>query len=160
MSASPAYPTYKEFREFALSRSFTPETLAPFVQSVRPLQAAERILVHLAGTRFDDEPLPYPKLFQLYQGTTDTTEAVPRLTPDEETAWIEGQFRLGQDGEWTPQRIINYYKNSLLQWRVDNAPRLAKALENLAPARTSTKRCQCGCRKEVQGRAKYATAAC
>jgi len=66
VSASPAYRTYKEFREFALSRSFTPETLAPFVQSDRPLQAAARIMVHLAGTRFDDEPLPFPMLCQLH----------------------------------------------------------------------------------------------
>jgi hypothetical protein len=153
-------PTYRQFREFALQRGMTPQTLAPHIQSDHPEKAAERFLVHLVGTRWDDELLPYPKLCQLYQGTTDTTTAERRLTPDEETAWIEGQFRLGQDGEWTPQRIINYYKNSLLQWRVDQAPKLAKALEKLSPARTSTKRCQCRCRKKVTGRAKFATAAC
>jgi hypothetical protein len=60
VAASPTYPIHKEFREFALSRSFTPETLAPFVQSDRPLQAAERILVYLAGTSLDNEPLPHP----------------------------------------------------------------------------------------------------
>lgn len=156
-------PTYNEFRTWAYVNAYTPETLTPYVLADNPLKAAERILVHLAGTRFDDEPLPYPKLCQLYQettglkakGTTDATTAERRLTPDEETAWIECQFRT-----WAPERITRYYQNAALQWRVDHAPKLAKALEKLTPVRTSTKRCQCGCRKKVTGRAKYATSAC
>jgi hypothetical protein len=156
-------PTYKEFRMWAYANAYTTETLAPYVQADNPLKAIERILFHLAGTRFDDEPLPYPKLCQLYQettglkakGTTDTTVAERHLAPDEETAWIESQFRT-----WAPERITMYYQNAALQWRVDLAPKLAKALEKLTTARTDSKRCQCGCRKKVTGRAKYATSAC
>jgi hypothetical protein len=149
-------PTYKELRTWAYVNAYTPETLAPYVQADNPLKAAERILVHLADTRWDDEPLPYPKLCQLYYGKVSATIAtVSPLTPDEETAWIECQFRT-----WAPERITRYYQNAALQWKVDHAPKLARALEKLTPLRTSTKRCQCGCRKKVTGRARYATGAC
>jgi hypothetical protein len=149
-------PTYRQFREFALRRGLTPQTLALYVQSDHPEKAAERLLIHLAGTRWDDEPLPYPKLCQLYRGeVASTTATVSPLTPDEETAWIECQFRT-----WPPERITRYYRNAALQWKGDHAPKLAKALDKHIAASTSTKRCQCGCMKKVKGRAKYATSAC
>jgi hypothetical protein len=148
--------TYQEFRTWAYVNAYTTARLAPYIQSDSPEKAAERILVHLAGTRLDDEPLPYPKLCQLYHGeVASTTAAASPLIPDEETAWIECQFRT-----WAPERITRYYRNAALRWKVDHAPKLAKALEKLTPARTSHKRCQYGCRKKVTGRAKYATAAC
>jgi hypothetical protein len=70
-------PTYREFRTWALAQGYTPETLAPHVQADNPLKTAERILVHLAGTRWDDEPLPYPKLCQLYRGSDAPAPAAP-----------------------------------------------------------------------------------
>jgi hypothetical protein len=70
-------PTYKEFRTFALARGWTPKDLALFVQADNPLKSAARILYHLAGTRWDAEPLPYPKLCQLYRGSAATTPAAP-----------------------------------------------------------------------------------
>jgi hypothetical protein len=44
-------PTYKEFRTWALDQGWTPEELAEFTQADDPKATAERILVHLAGTR-------------------------------------------------------------------------------------------------------------
>jgi hypothetical protein len=70
-------PTYKEFRTLALSRGWTPKDLAPFVQADNPLKTAEHLLVHFAGTRWDDEPLPYPKLCELYRGSDATAPAAP-----------------------------------------------------------------------------------
>ena len=75
------YPTYKEFRSFALSKGWTPKDLAPFVQADDPLRTTERILFHLAGTRWDDEPLPYPKLCQLYRGSDATSGRQASLAP-------------------------------------------------------------------------------
>ena len=70
-------PTYREFRAWALAQGYTPETLAPHVQADNPEQTAERLLVHLAGTPWDDESLPYPKLCQLYWGAAATAPAAP-----------------------------------------------------------------------------------
>jgi hypothetical protein len=70
-------PTYRQFREFALKRGLTPQTLAPYVQSDHPEKAAERLLIHLASTRWDDAPLPYPKLCQLYREAEATAPAIP-----------------------------------------------------------------------------------
>jgi hypothetical protein len=70
-------PTYRAFRAWALAQGYTPETLAPFVQADNPLKTAERLLIHLAGTRWDDEPLPYPKLRQLYRGSDAPAPAAP-----------------------------------------------------------------------------------
>jgi hypothetical protein len=68
-------PTYGQFREFALQQGLTPQTLATYVQSDHPEKTAERLLIHLVGTRWDDEPLPYPKLCQLYFGEVASTTA-------------------------------------------------------------------------------------
>jgi hypothetical protein len=98
-------------------------TLAPHVEADAPIKTATRILVLLTGTRWDDEPLPYPRLRRLYYGQVAATKAiVSPLTPDEQTVWIECQFRT-----WAPERIIRYYENAALQWKVDHAPKLAKA---------------------------------
>jgi hypothetical protein len=74
-------PTYREFRDFALSHGYTGLTLAPDVEADEPVKTATRILVFLAGTRWDDEPLPYPKLCQLYHGVTEAqaVEAKPKF---------------------------------------------------------------------------------
>jgi hypothetical protein len=42
-------PTYRAFRQLAISQGWTPKDLAPFVQADEPEKAAERILYHLAG---------------------------------------------------------------------------------------------------------------
>jgi hypothetical protein len=68
-------PTYKQFRDFALSHGYTGRTLAPHVEADEPIKTATRILVFLAGTRWDDEPLPYPKLCQFYFGEVASTTA-------------------------------------------------------------------------------------
>jgi hypothetical protein len=70
-------PTYKEFRTWAYVNAYTPETLAPYVQADNPLKAAERVLVHLADTRWDSVPLPYPKLCQLYHGESSSETREP-----------------------------------------------------------------------------------
>jgi hypothetical protein len=64
-------PTYKEFRDFALTHGYTGSTLAPHTKADEPIKTATRIL--LAGTRWDDEPLPYPKLCALYNGVSTIT---------------------------------------------------------------------------------------
>jgi hypothetical protein len=61
-------PTYLELRLWALENGYTPSTLAPYVESDNPQKTAVRILFHLHGSRWDDEPIPYPKLCQLYHG--------------------------------------------------------------------------------------------
>jgi hypothetical protein len=124
MSASPAYPTYREFREFALSKGLTPETLAPYVQSDSPEKAAERILVYLAGTRWDDKPLPYPRLCQLYHSDYPTdkpetsvrapcilNQTLPLEVPDApplHRAWLD-LF----DAGWTLEKIADTWNQSL-----------------------------------------------
>jgi hypothetical protein len=67
-------PTYRAFRQLAISQGWTPKDLAPFVQADEPEKAAERILYHLAGVvssqtgfAWDDCPLPYPILCEVYQ---------------------------------------------------------------------------------------------
>lgn len=67
-------PTYQEFRELAATHGWTPKDLAPFVQADQPERTAERILYHLAGVvssqtgfAWDDCPLPYPILCEVYQ---------------------------------------------------------------------------------------------
>jgi hypothetical protein len=67
------YPTYADFRTLALTRNWTPKDLAPFVQADEPEKTAERILFHLAGVvssqsgfSWDDCPLPYPILCEVY----------------------------------------------------------------------------------------------
>jgi hypothetical protein len=64
-------PTYKEF--CTLARGWTPKDLAPFVQADAPEQTAARILYHLDGIQssktgfsWDDYPLPYPILCEVY----------------------------------------------------------------------------------------------
>jgi hypothetical protein len=149
-------PTHKQFRDLALSHGYTSRPLAPHVEADEPVKTATRILVLLTGTRWDDEPLPYPKLCRLHHGQVAASmAAVSPLTPNEETAWIEWQFRT-----WAPERITRYYEQAALQRKIDHAPKLAKAPEKLIPIRTDAKRCQCGYRKKVSGRAKYPTAAC
>jgi hypothetical protein len=64
-------PTYKEFRAWALAHDYTPETLKPHVQAGDPFKTAVRILIHLAGTHWDNEPLPYPKLCALYNAAQE-----------------------------------------------------------------------------------------
>jgi hypothetical protein len=68
-------PTYHEFRTWALSQGYVPETLAPHVEADNPLKTAERVLVHLAGSTFDEQPLPYAKLCALYRGATVSSSA-------------------------------------------------------------------------------------
>jgi hypothetical protein len=67
-------PTYKEFRQLATSQGWTPKDLAPFVQADEPEKTAERILYHLAGVvssrsgfSWDECPLPYPILCEVYR---------------------------------------------------------------------------------------------
>jgi hypothetical protein len=66
-------PTYLEFRQLALSQGWTPKDIAPFVQADNPEGTVERILYHLAGVvssrtgfAWDDCPLPYPILCEVY----------------------------------------------------------------------------------------------
>jgi hypothetical protein len=73
-------PTYNQFRDFALSHGHTGRTLAPHVEADEPVKTATRILVFLAGTRWDEEPLPYPKLCRLYHGMEET-EAIKPAKP-------------------------------------------------------------------------------
>jgi hypothetical protein len=78
-------PTYREFRTFALSQGWTPKDLAPFVQSAHPEKTAERILYHLAGAvssqtgfSWDECPLPYPMLCEVYAcGALDLNKVEP-----------------------------------------------------------------------------------
>jgi hypothetical protein len=72
-------PTYKQFRDFALSHGYTGRTLAPHVEADEPVKTATRLLVFLAGTRWDDEPLPYPKLCRLYHGATEVQAVEAKL---------------------------------------------------------------------------------
>src|ERR671924_736773 len=59
-----------------------PQDLAPFVQADNPEQTAARILYHLAGTHWADEPLPYLELCEVYhQGTLDRPELPPAARP-------------------------------------------------------------------------------
>jgi hypothetical protein len=67
-------PTYQDFRQLAATHGWTPKDLAPFVQADDPERTAERILYHLtgvvssqAGFAWDDCPLPYPILCEVYQ---------------------------------------------------------------------------------------------
>jgi hypothetical protein len=66
-------PTYQEFCQLALSQGWTPKDLAPFVQADNPERTAERILYYLTGIvsshsgfSWDDCPLPYPILCEVY----------------------------------------------------------------------------------------------
>jgi hypothetical protein len=70
-------PTYLEFRLWALDNNWLPSDLATFIEADNPQRTAVRILFHLHGTHWDDEPLPYPKLCQLYRG-----EAVASSAPE------------------------------------------------------------------------------
>jgi hypothetical protein len=86
-------PTYAQFRTLALSQGWTPKDLAPFVQSDNPEATANRILYHLAGVvssptgfSWDDCPLPYPILCEVYhRGQLDRSLIEPtdeaRLCP-------------------------------------------------------------------------------
>jgi hypothetical protein len=84
-------PTYRAFREWVLNDGCTAEELASAIEADDPFATAERILVHLANTHWDDEPLPYPKLCRLYDkahrtpdpdDTPDTPVQTPPLGPD------------------------------------------------------------------------------
>jgi hypothetical protein len=66
-------PTDQEFRQLAMSEGWTSKDLAAFVQADDPERTAERILYHLAGVvasqsgfAWDDCPLPYPILCEVY----------------------------------------------------------------------------------------------
>jgi hypothetical protein len=66
-------PTYRDFRQLAFTHGWTPKDLAPFVQADEPEKTAERILYRLAGVvssqtgfAWDDCPLPYPILCEVY----------------------------------------------------------------------------------------------
>jgi hypothetical protein len=67
-------PTYLQFRQLATSQGWTPKDLASFVQADEPEKTAERILYRLAGVvssktgfAWDDCPLPYPILCEVYR---------------------------------------------------------------------------------------------
>jgi hypothetical protein len=85
-------PTYLEFRQLALSQGWTSKDLAPFVQADQPEKTAERILYHLAGVvstrsgfRWDDCPLPYPILCEVYtRGALDRSLIEMPLEPPAE----------------------------------------------------------------------------
>jgi hypothetical protein len=87
-------PTYQDFRQLATSQGWTPKDLAPFVQADEPEKTAERILYHLAGVvssqtgfAWDECPLPYPILCEVYQhGALDRSliEAPPDATAEPE----------------------------------------------------------------------------
>jgi hypothetical protein len=72
-------PTYQEFRQLAQSHGWTPKDLAPLVQADDSEKTAERILYDLAGVvssrsgfSWDECPLPYPILCEVYRrGTLD-----------------------------------------------------------------------------------------
>jgi hypothetical protein len=74
-------PTYQQFKELAQSQGWSVGFIAQHTQADNPTKTAERILYHLAGTRWDSEPLPYPKLCQLYHGTKETASAAPTPRP-------------------------------------------------------------------------------
>jgi hypothetical protein len=119
-------PTYKEFRAWAYVNTYTPETLAPCVQADNPLKAAERILAHLAGTRFDDEPLPYQKLCQLYHGATleQTTKkrklrAFNQIPPAElppealDAPPLHGTWLLMFEAGWSIEKIASVWNQPI-----------------------------------------------
>jgi hypothetical protein len=83
--------TYKEFRTWALSEGWTGRKLAPYMEADEPLKTATRILVLLAGTHFDDQPLPYPKLCQLYHAVSLKTMSTPTAHVDLDTALTAGR---------------------------------------------------------------------
>jgi hypothetical protein len=86
-------PTYKEFRDFALTHGYTGRALAPYVEADEPIKTATRILVFLAGTRWDNEPLPYPKLCELYHGNKETASPThsPRTHVELADALVSGR---------------------------------------------------------------------
>jgi hypothetical protein len=85
-------PTYLQFRQLATSHGWTPKDLAPFVQADEPEKTAERILYRLAGVvssqtgfAWDDCPLPYPILCEVYRrGALDRSliEVPPDTEPE------------------------------------------------------------------------------
>jgi hypothetical protein len=95
-------PTYAQFRAMALAKGWSPEFVAQHTQADDPLKAAERLLVHLAGTHWDDAPLPYPQLCALYAGGASapapppvTVPPRPRLHPHQVSAKRDfGEFDL------------------------------------------------------------------
>jgi hypothetical protein len=111
-------PTYREFRDFALSHGYTGRTLAPHVEADEPVKTATRILVFLTGTSWDNEPLPYPKLCALYHGAgvpqqRETPAPYPHVTVanlphvnPEHRSWLA----LWESG-WSVQKIADAWSS-------------------------------------------------
>jgi hypothetical protein len=108
--------TCADFRTWALAHGYTPQTLAPHVQADHPERTAERILFHLAGTRWDDERLSYPGLYRLYHGPKGKTAERSESTRQERAEHIRAQFR---DARFTPE---GYLKDQALMRAVEAAP--------------------------------------
>jgi hypothetical protein len=73
-------PTYKEFRALVEAKQWSVAWLAQRCKANEPTKTVERILYHLAGTSWDEEPLPYPSLCKLYW------EAMGEGTPEQVAA--------------------------------------------------------------------------
>src|SRR5215211_5418956 len=93
-------PTYLEFCNWALAHSYTGRTLAPHVEADEPVKTATRILVFLAGIRWDNELLPYPKLCHLYYGTTPTTPTAPAHSAREHVELADTLVSGRKDRPW------------------------------------------------------------
>jgi hypothetical protein len=115
-------PTYQEFRTWALSQGYTGRTLSPHVEADEPIKTATRILVFLTGTHWDDEPLPYPKLCQLYHGSREVQgkallSPYPPLTAaDSPVADIPREHRVWMalwDAGWSFEKIAATWNQSL-----------------------------------------------
>jgi hypothetical protein len=99
-------------------------TARPGGRTGHPENTGKRLLVQLAGTLWDDEPLPYAKLCQLYHGDystekPETSVRAPRIfnqTPPLEVpdapplhrAWL----RLFDAG-WSAEKIANTWSQPL-----------------------------------------------
>jgi hypothetical protein len=130
-------PTYKQFHDFALSHGYTGRTLAPHVEADEPIKTATRILVFLAGTRWDDEPLPYPKLCRLYRGSDVTAPDAP--APSRHVELAEALVSGRKDRSWLKPgqyTVTHRFTDSYLCVRLDaDAPREGiKTLAHLAGA--------------------------
>jgi hypothetical protein len=75
------WPTYRQFRELALQRQWSVTWLAQRCKANDPTATVERVLTRLTGARFDDKPLPYPGLCEVYwqaKGTAAQGQARPQ----------------------------------------------------------------------------------